>query len=57
MDTVAAILNYLADNRFSRSDIIAALGGGITGDVAGFYLQVCEMVSLWILVIGMKVIG
>lgn len=31
--------------------------GGITGDVAGFYLQVCEMVSLWILVIGMKVIG
>ena len=31
--------------------------GGITGDVAGFFVQVCEAVSLWILVIGMKVIG
>ncbi|HIU26664.1 MAG TPA: 3-dehydroquinate synthase [Candidatus Copromorpha excrementigallinarum] len=49
MDTVAAILNYLADNRFSRSDIIAALGGGITGDVAGFaaasYLRGVEYVQ------------
>lgn len=36
MGTVAGILNFLADNRFSRSDMLIALGGGITGDVTGF---------------------
>lgn len=36
MSTIADILNYLADNRFSRSDMLLALGGGITGDVTGF---------------------
>ena len=36
MQTVSGILNYLADNRFSRSDILIALGGGITGDITGF---------------------
>jgi 3-dehydroquinate synthase len=36
MSTIADILNYLADNRFSRSDALIALGGGITGDVTGF---------------------
>ena len=35
-DTLISILNYLADNKVTRSDFIAALGGGITGDVAGF---------------------
>lgn len=34
--TIEEILNYLADNRFSRSDALIALGGGITGDVTGF---------------------
>lgn len=36
MDTVAAILNFLADNSFTRSDVLLALGGGITGDVTGY---------------------
>ena len=36
MDTVSSILDFLADSGFTRSDLIAALGGGITGDVAGF---------------------
>jgi len=36
METVADILNYLADNRFTRSDLLLALGGGITGDVTGY---------------------
>lgn len=36
MDTVASILEYLAAKRFSRSDVLLALGGGITGDVTGF---------------------
>ena len=30
------IYNFLADNKFSRSDIIIALGGGVVGDIAGF---------------------
>lgn len=36
MDTITGLLNYLADNRFSRSDMLIALGGGIVGDVTGF---------------------
>ena len=30
------ILEFLAENKFTRSDIIIALGGGVTGDLAGF---------------------
>ena len=36
MNTITGLLNYLADNRFSRSDMLIALGGGIVGDVTGF---------------------
>ncbi len=36
MATIESILNYLADNQFTRSDILLALGGGITGDITGF---------------------
>lgn len=31
-----AFLNFLAENRFSRSDMLAALGGGVVGDLCGF---------------------
>lgn len=31
-----ALLNYAASKRFSRSDVIVALGGGVPGDLAGF---------------------
>lgn len=34
--TYAAVLNFLAESRLSRSDIIVALGGGVVGDLAGF---------------------
>ena len=34
--TYAALLNFLAAHRLSRSDLIVALGGGVTGDLAGF---------------------
>ena len=34
--TYLALLNFLADNRLTRSDLIVALGGGVTGDLAGF---------------------
>ena len=30
------ILSFLAGNRFTRTDCIVALGGGVTGDLAGF---------------------
>lgn len=30
------LLNYLADNRITRSDCLVALGGGVTGDLTGF---------------------
>ena len=31
-----ALLNFLADNGFSRTDMMAALGGGVVGDLCGF---------------------
>ena len=34
--TYAALLDFLAVHRLSRSDLIVALGGGVTGDLAGF---------------------
>lgn len=30
------LLNFLAENSLTRSDLIVALGGGVTGDLAGF---------------------
>ena len=34
--TYLAILNLLAENKLTRSDLIIALGGGVVGDLAGF---------------------
>ncbi len=36
LKSVELIYNYLTENSFSRRDIIISIGGGITGDVAGF---------------------
>ena len=30
------ILNFLAENKITRSDLIIALGGGVVGDISGF---------------------
>lgn len=35
-ETYLKILQFLAENRLTRSDVIVALGGGVTGDMAGF---------------------
>lgn len=35
-NTYLDILNFLAENTFSRSDVLIALGGGVTGDITGF---------------------
>ena len=62
IDTYIKILEFLAQNKLGRSDSIIALGGGVTGDLAGFvsatYLRgvklfqipttVLSMVDSWI---------
>ena len=35
-DTYLKLLNFLAENQITRSDLIVALGGGVVGDLAGF---------------------
>ncbi len=35
-EEVIKIQNYLVENNFSRGSLILAIGGGITGDIAGF---------------------
>ena len=34
--TYISLLNFLAENELTRSDLIVALGGGVVGDLAGF---------------------
>lgn len=34
--TLLALYDFLADNSFTRSDALIALGGGVTGDLTGF---------------------
>lgn len=50
METIVNILNFLADKKFTRSDMLLALGGGITGDVTGFaaasYLRGIEFIQV-----------
>jgi 3-dehydroquinate synthase len=45
-----ALLNFLAEEHFTRSDVVFALGGGVVGDLAGFaaatYMRGCRFVQL-----------
>lgn len=36
INTFSDILEFLADNHITRTDVIIALGGGVVGDIAGF---------------------
>ena len=36
LSTYGQVLNFLCDRRFTRSDFLVALGGGVIGDLAGF---------------------
>lgn len=36
MNTITSVLEMLAENEFTRSDALIALGGGIVGDITGF---------------------
>ena len=48
--TLASILEFLAQERLTRADCVAALGGGVVGDMAGFaaavYLRGIRCVQL-----------
>ncbi len=50
MATITGILEFLAEQGFTRSDLLLALGGGITGDVTGFaaatYLRGIEFIQV-----------
>ena len=45
------LVNALAENRLTRTDVIVALGGGVTGDLAGFALSIAEVCGLAMLAI------
>lgn len=36
LETVAGLLGFLADKKLTRGDVLAALGGGVVGDITGF---------------------
>lgn len=36
LETYARLMDFLSREHFSRTDLVAALGGGVTGDLAGF---------------------
>ncbi len=50
LSTVADILNFMAEKRITRGDLVVALGGGVVGDIAGFaaaiYLRGIRVVQL-----------
>lgn len=50
LNTLERILSFLAQNHVTRSDCIAALGGGVTGDMAGFaaavYLRGIDFIQI-----------
>lgn len=50
MATVEGLLDHLTEHRFSRTDLLVALGGGIPGDVTGFaaaiYLRGIDFVQI-----------
>ena len=49
-DTLSGILEFLAEKHLTRTDCVAALGGGVTGDMAGLaaalYLRGVKYVQL-----------
>jgi len=49
-ETYVEILNFLAENRVTRTDLLVALGGGVVGDITGFaaatYLRGVKFVQI-----------
>ena len=40
IETVLQILDFLVKNKFSRTDMIISLGGGVTSDISGFVASI-----------------
>lgn len=49
-ETFLRLLSFLAENHLTRTDLVAVLGGGVTGDLAGFaaatYLRGIRLIQL-----------
>ncbi len=49
-DNFISILEFLAENRITKSDVVIALGGGVVGDISGFcsgvYLRGMKFVQI-----------
>ncbi len=50
LETAHSIITTLAENEFTRTDLLVALGGGVTGDITGFvagiYLRGVDFVQI-----------
>lgn len=50
LDTVKNLYTFLIEHKFDRKDVLAALGGGVTGDLTGFaaatYLRGIDFIQL-----------
>ncbi len=50
VNTYIKVINFLAENRLTRTDTVVALGGGVVGDLAGFaaatYLRGINLVQI-----------
>lgn len=50
IQTVTSMVEFMAENRLTREDLVVALGGGVCGDMAGFaasiYLRGIEFVQI-----------
>lgn len=50
VSTYISIVNFLAEHKLSRTDVVVALGGGVVGDMAGFaaatYLRGIKFVQI-----------
>ena len=55
LETVRELYCFLIREKFERKDLLAALGGGVTGDLAGFFLQICELGMVLMVAVVQKI--
>ena len=55
LKSMNAIFSELLKNNFSRDSLIVAVGGGITGDIAGFAAAAFFILLSYVLVLGLLI--